>query len=437
MPPLAARLVLACALAAMPGCRGVLTGALQAVPGVRAAPITEEELRGEVFGAVNRFVVSVSTAADAISQGSTDRIVRRRALLWKVRMIPTAQQAALAPRATEGLLRLIVIATVQRVYLVEGPGRDLFGDQQETARATALELDRDMAVLTQRILTKEQAERLDAEVERLAAQNPIRGEFMLETAQTAFARATTRGAFDWFLTVPLVPFRALEGVESGAQAIHEFNATARQFNELVAVLPEQTRWQLELFLYDVEDRETLAAAIDATQAIAEGAERLSLAAEHLPETARRELVALLDESAAGQAELRQTLAALREALASADGAIQNARPLAESLERIAANVDAAGRSWAGVVEAIQREEEQPDPNARPFDIGDYERAAARIGTSAAELRALVADVRGSGPGGSLLDALLWRALAFVAGAFALLLVYRALAALVARRGATR
>jgi hypothetical protein len=437
MAPVAARLALACALAATLGCRGVLTGALQAVPGAHVLQITEEELRGEVLRAVDRFVVSVSTAADAISQTSRDRSVRRRALLWKVRMIPAAQRAALAPRATEGLLRLFVIATVQRVYLVEGSGRDLFGDQQETARAAALEFDRDMAELTQRVLTKEQAARLDAEVERLAAQNPIRGEFMLETTQTAFARATTRGAFDWFLSVPLVPFRALEGVESGAQAIHEFNATAQQFNELVAVLPEQTRWQLELFLYDVEDRETLAAAIGATQAIAESAERLSLAAEHLPETTRRELVALLDQSAAGQAELRQTLAALRDALASADGAIQNARPLAESLELVAANVDAAGRSWTGVVEAIQREEDEPpDPDARPFDIGDYERAAARIGTSAAELRALVADVRGGGPGGSLLDALLWRALAFVAGAFALLLVYRALAAFVAR-GTTR
>jgi hypothetical protein len=83
-----------------------------------------------------------------------------------------------------------------------------------------------------------------------------------------------------------------------------------------------------------------------------------------------------------------------------------------------------------------RSEGPPDPNARPFDIIDYERTATQIGTSATELRALIADVRGGGPGASLLDALLWRALAFVAGAFALLLVYRVLAGLVTR-GTTR
>jgi hypothetical protein len=437
MTRLAARVVLVCALPAVLACRGTLVSLLPPVPRFGQAGITEEELHEEVLAAVNRFVVAVTTAADAIAQQSKDRNVRRRALLWKVRMIPSAQQAAVAPRATESLLGLLAVVTAQRVYLVEGAGRDLFGDQQEIARATALELDQELVALTKRILPAEQAARLDAEVERLASQNPIRGEFMLESTQGAFSQATTRGAFDWFVSVPLVPFRALEGVESGAQSIHEFNITARQFRDLLAVLPEQTRWQLELFLYDLEDRETLGAAIGATESIAESAERLSLAAERLPETTRRELVALLDESAAGQATLRETLAALRETLASADSAVTNARPLAESLERIAANVDAAGKSWAAVIAALQREEEQPpEPDARPFDILDYDRTAKQIATTAGELRALVADLRGAGPGGSLLDALLWRALAFVAGAFALLLVYRVLAGLLAR-GAIR
>ncbi len=428
-----ARLVLTCALLGALGCTGIFTSALQAIPGMRSGGITEEELHEEVLVAVNRFVVAVSTAADSIAQSSQDRNVRRRSLLWKVRMIPLAQSAALSPRATQGLLALLALVTAQRVYLVEGAGKDLFGDQQETARATAIALDNDMQALTKRLLTPQQASRLDAEVEQLAAQNPIRGEFMLETTQGAFSQATTLGAFDWFLSVPLVPFRALQGVESGAQAIHEMNTTARQFTNLVAALPEQTRWQLELFLFDLEDRETVIAAMAATQTIAESAERLSLAAEQLPQTTRQELVALLEESASGQAELRETLAALRETFASADGALANARPLAESLERIAANVDAAGKSWTGVIAALQQEEDQPsDPNERPFDILDYERTATQIATTASELRAFVAELQSGGPSGSLLDALLWRALALVAGSFALLLVYRVLSGVFTR-----
>jgi hypothetical protein len=429
-----ARLWLTSALVAVLGCNTPLSGVLQRVPGIRSGQITEEELHNELLSAANRFVVAVATAADSIAQQSTDRNVRRRSLLWKVRMIPLAQQGALHPRATQGLLQLFAISTAQREYLVSGSGSTLFGDHQEIARTTAIELEGAMEELSRRVLSAAQADRLNTEVERLASENPIRGEFMLESTQGAFSRAASRGAFDFVLAVPLVPFRALEGVESGAQAIHEINTTARQFSDLVAVLPEQTRWQMELFLYDLEDRHTVIAALESTQSIAESAERLSLAAETLPETTRREFVALLEESQAGQAELRETLAALRETLASADSALGNARPLAESLERIAANVDAAGRSWQGVVESVRAGDDTPrDPNAKPFDILDYERTATRIATTASELRALVADVQGGGSGGSLLDALLWRALALVAASFALLLVYRVLASLLPRR----
>jgi hypothetical protein len=433
MTRLTARIALACALAGALGCRGTLTGLLPPLP-FRESRITEEELHEEVLQAEARFSLTVTTAADAIAQQSNDRAVRKSALVWKVRMIPMAQRAALAPLPTEGLVQLLALSGSQRAYLTDGAGRDMFADQQETARTAAIAIDEDFRALAARILPPEQAARLLGQVDEVTRTNPIRGEFALETARRAYAALADQGSLNWFLRAPMAPFRALEGVESGAQAIHEFNTTARQFNDLVNSLPEQTRWQMELFLYDLEDRQTVVAAVDAAQAIAESAERLSLAAEELPETTRRELVALLEESAQGQAELRETLSALRETLASADSALGNARPLAESLERIAANVDAAGKSWQGVIEAVRARDDTPrDPDARPFDVLDYERTATRIATTASELRALVADLRGGAPGGSLLDALLWRALALVAGSFALLLVYRVLAGLLARR----
>jgi hypothetical protein len=73
--------------------------------------------------------------------------------------------------------------------------------------------------------------------------------------------------------------------------------------------------------------------------------------------------------------------------------------------------------------------EQPPvgaPPSKPFDIADYERTAVQLQESAAEIRALIAEIRGGG-GASLLDALLWRALAFAAACMALLLLYRAVA----------
>ncbi|HKC51417.1 MAG TPA: hypothetical protein VKF60_11540 [Myxococcota bacterium] len=420
------------------GCQTMLSTARSLGAPAASQAVTEEEVHVEVLAAANRFSAAVSTAADAIAIGTRDREVRRNTLLWKIDVIPLAQRAASQPKATEGLLALFTLATAQRRYLVEGEGRTLFGKQQEVAQDAAQGLESDIEATIARILPATQAGRLNAQVEQLASDNPIRGVFMLGAIQTGYTKAETAGAFDWFLAAPLAPFRALQGVESGAAAIHEFNTTARQLGGIAAALPQQTRWQLELFLYDLEDRETVVAGLAAFQKVADASAELSATAAGLPQATRRELEALLADSSQSQAELRQTLDQLRLTIASADGAVANARPLAESLERFAAQADQAGKSWGDLIATVRSPDGEPPagaPRSRPFDITDYERTALRLQESAAELRALVAEVQ-SGGGTSLLDALLWRALAFVVACFALLLLYRALAPRIAgKRGA--
>ena len=76
----------------------------------------------------------------------------------------------------------------------------------------------------------------------------------------------------------MLPFRALTGVSEGAQGIREFNRTALQLADLFADLPRLVRWELELLLYDVEDRETLTQSLAAFQVLAESSHRLSQAA---------------------------------------------------------------------------------------------------------------------------------------------------------------
>jgi len=344
-------------------------------------------------------------------------------------MIPLAQRAAAQPKATQGLLGLFTLATAQRRYLDDGDGRDLFGEQQELARDAARASEREIEATIARILPPADAERLNQQVEQLASQNPIRGTFMVGSIQSAFVTAQQTGSFDWFLSAPMAPFRALQGVESGAAAIHEFNTTARQLGDIAAALPEETRWQLELFLYDVEERQTVIAGLAAFQKLADSSAQLSATAADLPANTRLELEGLLEDSTKSQAELRSTLDQLRQTIASADGAIGNARPLAESLERFAAQTDQAGKSWTELIAAVRgsdREKPANSPPSRPFDITEYERTASQLQVTASELRALVAEVQG-GSGTSLLNAVLWRAVVFVAACTALLLLYRALA----------
>jgi hypothetical protein len=344
-------------------------------------------------------------------------------------MIPLATRVAVSPKASQGLLALFTLATAQRRYLVEGEGRALFGEQQEVARSAAREIEQDIEATIARILPAGDAGRLNRQVEQLASDNPIRGIFMLGTIQSGFIDATSMGTFDWFLTAPLAPFRVFQGVESGAAAIHDFNTTARQLGDIATKLPEEIRWQLELLLYDLEDRDTMVSGLAAFEKIADASGELSTAAASLPESMRRELESLLSQSSQSQADLRSTLEQLQQTIASAEGAAANARPLADSLERFAAHVEQAGNSWSELIARVRAPGEQPPvgaPPSKPFDIADYERAAVQLQESAAEIRALIAEMRDGG-GASLFDALLWRALAFAVACTALLLLYRAVA----------
>jgi len=404
------------------------------VPGMSDERITEEELHGEVSALASRFSAGISTAANAIALGTRDRTMRRDSLVWKINMIPIAQRAATSPSAPRGLLALFTLAIAQRRYLEDGDGRSLFGEQQATARDMAQNLEKDVETTVARVLPAADAERLNKQVEQLANENPIRGVFMLGTVQSGFTSAQSKGTFDWFLTAPMAPFRVFQGVESGAAAIHEFNTTARELGDVAAALPEQTRWQLELFLYDLEDRETVVSGLDAFEKIADASAQLSTAAAELPQATRRELEGLLADSSKSQTDLRNTLDQLRQTITSTDGAIANARPLAESLERFAAQADQAGKSWTELIAAVRAQPPENAPPSRPFDITEYERTAAQLQQTASEFRALVVEVQG-GAGTSLLNAVFWRALAFVAACFALLLLYRALAPRVAvKRG---
>jgi hypothetical protein len=407
---------LACLVATLLACRSLIPDIR--VPGF-APEITEDELHADVIDLANAFASGVTAAADEISASSPSRTERRRALLWKVRMIPLAQEAALSgPR--EGYVELLVLCVAQRQYLTDGAGASLFGERQEIARSAALRLEAGALSYASRLLPRERAAALAGEAEALAKERPIVGEFAAASLHRAFADVSPGARFDWVFRLPMAPFRAFEGVESGAQAIHEFNATARQLGDLAARLPELTRWQLELFLYDLEDRETTMRGLEAF-------ERLSASAERLPAATREELERLLEESTAAQQELRTTLDALRQASASIDGTLANAQPLADALERVAGRANEAGATWNELVARFRPEDRgEEEPQGRPFDITEYERTAAGVRDAAVELRALLDALRAGQT--SLADTLLWRGLALLVAFFALLLVSRAISA---------
>ena len=370
--PVAAALaaLLGCVLGA--GCAGLRLPMPSLPAAMGGKPrISQDELRTLLVDFSGRFAASVSEAADDIHDRTRDRGARKRTLLWKIHLIPLAQQEALSPDPREGYVSLLTLVVLQRRYLTEGSGRDLFGELQPVAVAAARGLEDDARQLGTQFLAPAELERVTGEVEELAHRRPVYGrEFDVQDARLVIAEVQTSAAFDWVWSIPLSPFRALEGVSSGAQAIHEFNETAWAFSQIVEGLPQQMRWQSELLLYDVEDRETLVAGLATFQSLAESASRASAAVEALPEHLRLAL-----------AESEGTLVRANEVLASAQA-------LVGPLNETAQHVQQAGLSWAGI---FQRDGDQPE--GRPFDVTEWERAAREIATAGARLAELTGELR--------------------------------------------
>jgi hypothetical protein len=257
----------------------------------------------------------------------------------------------------------------------------------------------------------------------------------------ALSRARTSPDLVWVMNVPMAPFRALSGVSDTAQAINRFSETGRYFADTVAVLPQVTRWQLELVLHDFEDQETVRELVSRWGAMAESAQQFAAATDRLPKDLREQASQLLAETGAEQEEIRTTLA---------------------QLASTAAQIGSAAGAWTGTLEEVRALQGTGGDAAgggqaadaapgRPFDIREYESTAIQIKEAAAELRQTIGALQGLigssetsatlgglddaiARGEGLVDTVAWRALQVLLAFFVLLLLYRLAVAALDRRG---
>ena len=358
--------------------------------------VTQDELRSGLLDFSSSFTVLVTEAADRISGETREPKKRRLTLLWKIRMPPLAQEAANDQNPRTGYIEALTVAVAQRQYFQDGAGASLFGAQQPIALTAAQEIEQNALQLGESFLPAEKLAELHAEVEELAKQHPIRGEFLRESIQVGLSNAETGGAFDDIIGIPMAPFRAIAGVESGAQAIHEFNATAAQFTEIVGQLPQRMRWQLELLSYDLQEQGgMLEQSLDSFHMVAESADRLSLAAERLPDDTRETILNVSTELEKRSATLKSLLAEYRGAITETGTTAGNVSSLVEALSRTSEQLNQAGVAWSELVARLKTPGPPAPPGqaeSRPFDILEYEKTALAIRSTAEELRGLLGDV---------------------------------------------
>jgi hypothetical protein len=335
--------------------------------GPRAPAYSEADLRTDLGEFANRFDARVSAAADLIKESAPDRAIRKRTLTWKSRTIPIVHDTAYIEGPQDALAAMMVLMVMLEQYLAEGDGRTALGDGQPIAIEAIEELTDDLLQIAGKVASPGAVEETMADIEEFARRHPIRGgEFNVQRAREATHELEHANALTAIVGVPMAPFRALEGVSSGAAAVREFNETAEEFAHIVEALPRELRWQVELLLYDIEDRDTVTQMLAALATVAASADRTSLAIDRLP------------------ADLRTALGDSRASLAEANRALVSATALMGPLETTAQELRLASASW---VEILARDDDAGPPG-HPFDVREWESAVRQLAVTTAELRGL-------------------------------------------------
>ena len=325
-------------------------------------------------------------------------------------MIPLARQAAFRPDAQEAYVASLALASAQQHYLAAGDGVALFGDQQAIVVATATKLEQDVIGIGRAFLSERQLAQLQQQVDSLVTQHPMSGVFGADSLVQGFSDPSVRLSFGWIFDLPMVPFRALSGVSDTAQAIHDFNETAREFTDTVNDLPHLTRWELELLLYDAEDLDTTERALAAAESFSSSADRISNVADTLPEALGAQVSHRLEEARATIVEL--------------DGTLSRAEKMLVPLTHVADRVSEASAQWTTLLTEMRAGDGKSE--GRPFDILEYEATATRVADASREVHSLVTALNGLDPTAAqaIIDRASWRAALLIGVFFAALVAYR-------------
>jgi hypothetical protein len=398
-------------------CAGGGLRPLKALEGEFATKITEEDLAERLDRFSELYAQTIIEGVRGVVQGETDTARIRAALVWQMQSIRTCRNAVLASDPQVAFTDVWVLCVQQRAFLETSPFVAESGDHGKALLEGAKRLEAEIQTIGSGFLTQEQLGRARKEVESFAAAFPIRDGFARAAPLPSTAGAGAEARFGWVTSIPMAPFRFVTGIDEGAAAIRHFSSVADRFARRIDNLPQETMWEAQLLLFDVEQRPavqrtvaSLESASEAGTSLAASADRFARTVETLPADLRRELDAALATIDSRQQELRTTIDEVRAALSDArdvaekSGAVvRDAKSAGEGFDKTAASVGEAAKSLESAVKAYQAmmlsvhppdaPEKPKEPGGRPFDVLEWKATADSIAAAAAELRGALTEFR--------------------------------------------
>ncbi|MHC4420810.1 MAG: hypothetical protein ACYS1E_09470, partial [Planctomycetota bacterium] len=231
-------------------------------------------------------------------------------------------------------------------------------------------------------MTPQELAEAETAVETYAREHPTLGIFEApDSFPSTDAKKGKAKGLDTILNVPLAPFSALHGVDTGAAAVAQVANAADRLTVLAADMPEQIRWQAEIYDYSLLNREPLKTTFDDFHRVSQSLDRVTAVIEDLPEDVRTQVEDVFNELDSSSKNLRATL---EQAKATADALTATADSANQLVQSAATLLSDAGVTGAATGPP-------PDPDA-PSEIEQLTAVAQETRSTVVEARGLVSDL---------------------------------------------
>ena len=397
--------------------------------------ITKEELRERLDKYREFFRATLGQASNDLNERIPTARMERTTLQMRARMVQALSAMLDRDNPVVAFIETWALCTRFRIYIEEGEGSSLFGEAQKLALDAAKRLESEIERIGGIFLKDDVFETTRKNVTEFAQSNPIRGVFSNVTIYATEERKDQPNPFLSVLKIPMTPFRAMEGVDRTASAIHQFRDTAERFSDIVAEMPESSRWQLQLLLFELEETEMVKSFLNSLKQFAENSNRLEELIKKLPENLREQLTQFIEDMDRKQEGMQKTLHQAEKTTSAVNTTLEKLDKVTGSLDTASVSITTTAQAWENAAKATGQIVEEynkskqlsKEKEGESFDISEYRATAEQISQAANDIQKLLAaidDFPNSRGTNSLVNRLFLRAAGLVLFIFVLAILYR-------------
>jgi len=409
----------------------------------RSGNISKEELRELLDNFEESAAVAVAQATNRLDELEPDFKARKMSLVHRTRYKQALTTMLDRDDPIEAFIETWALSVRTTSYFKDGEGKDVFGEHQHMAIATAESVQAEIERIGQVFLDDDTYVGTQKKLNRFAQSNPITGNFSNTIVFVTKVTPGEQSLFDDVVNLPLAPFKAMSGVDRTASAMYGLGDSADRIADVAEDLPESVRWQLLLLLMEMEETEVVRTFLESTSEFSKSSTRLADTAEKLPGQLREELSVLIKEIDDRQANLHTTIEKTEKTSVAIEKVLGQADKVAASFKTTSESVNETATAWEKAVTATDkilaqfgqfrkpREDAAPKP---PFKIDDYRDTAESVGETVSEMNDLAVEIQELLESEQLselflmprkmTDLLAWRLAQLAFLTFALALVYR-------------